>query len=174
MLLAGCAGQAGTVAALQQTLSAQPSATRALEQWCAARRLSTYPVVTARRLTGSAAAEPPDLRQRLGVSGGERLGYRHVELSCGGRVLSVAHNWYVRSALTGAMNAELDTSDTPFGKVAAPLSFTRERIGERRGAASACPRTTVLSHRAMLRTAAGAPLALVVECYTREALRRGD
>jgi chorismate-pyruvate lyase len=111
------------------------------------------------------------LRERLGVGSGAPLGYRHVELTCGGRVLSVAQNWFVRERLTAQMNAVLDRSDVPFGKVVAPLHFTRETVEERRGAAPGCPRGTALSHLAMLRLPGGAPVAYLTECYTRAAVR---
>jgi hypothetical protein len=64
------------------------------------------------------------------------------------------------------MNEALETSDTPFGKVVAPLGFTRKRLASRRGAAEDCPKDTVLSHRALLELPDGRPLSLVVECYT--------
>jgi hypothetical protein len=106
----------------------------------------------------------------LGADG--PIGYRHVRLSCGDVVLSEAHNWYLPGRLTPAMNAALAASDTPFGKVAAPLHFTRRPLDSRRGRAPACPADTVLSHRALLRLPDGQPLALVVECYTSANLGR--
>lgn len=99
------------------------------------------------------------------------MAYRHVRLSCGASVLSVAHNWYVPSRLSPDMNEALETSDTPFGKVVAPLRFTRERLASERGPAEGCPKDTILSHRAVLRLPDGRPLSLVVECYTRANLR---
>lgn len=103
----------------------------------------------------------------LDVDTNQSIGYRHVRLSCGGSVLSVAHNWYVPSRLPPEMNASLETSDTPFGKVIALLHFTRERLASKRGPAEGCPRDTVLSHRGLLRLPDGQPVSLVVECYTR-------
>ena len=96
-----------------------------------------------------------------------QLGYRHVRLACGTNVLSEAHNWYVPGRLTPAMNAALAATTIPFGKVAAPLGFRRERLDSKRGARPECPRGTILSHRALLRLPDGRPLALLVECYTR-------
>lgn len=122
------------------------------------------------------APPPADLRRLLGADAQTAIGYRHVRLSCGAPpagpvVLSEAHNWYLPSRLTAEMNATLAGSDTPFGKVAAPLHFARERLDSRRGRAPACPARTVLSHRALLRLPDGRPLALVVECYTAANLR---
>lgn len=100
-----------------------------------------------------------------------QIGYRHVALTCGDRVLSEAHNWYVRARLSQAMNHALDTSDIPFGRVAAPLHFRREAQGRQRGL---CPTgAAITTHRALLRLADDAPLALVVECYTAANLAGG-
>jgi hypothetical protein len=111
------------------------------------------------------------VRRRRGVSAARELGYRHVRLACGASVLSEADNWFVPARLTPEMNRTLAGTDTPFGKVAAPLGFRRERLEARRGRAPGCPPRTVLSHRALLRLPSGAPLALVTECYTRAVLR---
>ncbi len=87
-------------------------------------------------------------------------------------MLSVAHNWYVPARLTPEMNRTLETSDTPFGKVVAPLGFRRERLGSQRGRTAECPVGTVLSHRAVLKLADGRAISLVVECYTLANLSR--
>lgn len=121
-------------------------------------------------LATPAPAEPADARRLLGLPADAPLGYRHVRLSCGKATLSVAHNWYVPARLTPAMNATLSGTRTPFGKVAAPLGFKRERLDARRGPRPECPADTILSHRALLRLPDGRPLALLVECYTRSNL----
>lgn len=161
------ASEARALAQFEAALAAQPSATKALGRWCAARRIADPATIAATPVAGEAAPAPADLRARLGVDRGEALAYRHVRLSCGGAVLSEAHNWYVPARLTPAMNATLATTDTPFGAVAAPLRFTREALASRRGRVASCPFGTILSHRALLRLPSGQPLALVVECYTR-------
>lgn len=168
--LAGCAGPHADTAALERTLGEHASATAALEQWCAARGLAPDPRITATVLPGERPPLPSGLRARLAVGPGQPLGYRHVRLACGARVLSVAHNWFVRARLTREMNAALDTSDTPFGKVAAPLGFTRETLDSRHGGEPGCPAGTVLSQIALLRLPGGAPLAFLTECYTAAAL----
>ena len=157
----------------ERILASQPSATAALGQWCAARRIADPATIAARPVRGEDAAEPGDLHQLLALPADRPAGYRHVRLSCGGAVLSQAHNWFVPERLTPRMNAALASTDTPFGTIAAPLRFTRERLESRRGRASICPRGTALSHRALLRLPDGQPLALVVECYTSANLRRG-
>ncbi len=168
--LAACT-HAPQLARFEQALAAQPSATAALGEWCAAQAIASTPAIRATPVRGSDALPAPDLRRLLAVSDGERLGYRHVRLSCGDAVLSQAHNWYVPARLTPQMNATLDSSDTPFGRVVAPLGFHRERLDSVRGRAAGCPPGTILSHRALLRLPDGRPISLVVECYTRANLR---
>lgn len=169
-LLSGCAGPGRSD--FEATLAADPSATAALGRWCARRQIATPPRITAAPIAGRPATEPADLRQLLGVPAEIPLGYRHVRLSCGKTGLSEAHNWYVPARLTAAMNAALATTDTPFGTVAAPLHFTRERLRSERGRGAGCPPGTILTHRARLRLPTGDALALVVECYTRANLKR--
>jgi chorismate-pyruvate lyase len=169
LLLSACTGN---LARFERTLAAQDSATAALGQWCGAMALATPPVVRAERIADEERPPPPTVRELLDVDGNQTVAYRHVRLSCGGTVLSVAHNWYVPSRIPPAMNEQLETTDTPFGKVVAPLQFTRERLASKHGAAEACPKDTVLSHRALLRLPDGRPLSFVVECYTRANLAR--
>lgn len=153
----------------EKTLAANDSATAALGQWCERRQLAAPPVIRALASRDAVAPPPPSaaVRQLLGVSPGEAVAYRHVRLSCGDRVLSVAHNWYVPARLTPAMNQTLATTDTPFGKVVTPLGFRRERLEEKRGALPDCPRGTVLSHEAALKLPDGRAFSVVIECYTR-------
>ena len=161
------------VDALAAALAANDSATAALGGWCATRHIAEPATITAAQVKGADALPAPDINTTLGMNEQDEPGYRHVRLSCGGHVLSEAHNWYVPARLSAEMNATLANSDTPFGKVAAPLHFRRERLGEVRGPAFGCPAATVLSHRALLRLPDGAVLALVVECYTPDTLAGG-
>lgn len=154
-----------------EAVLAQDSATRALEQWCAARRIAEPAVIRARKLRTSGEKRPRSMRHRLGLKGNERVALRHVQLSCGEPVLSVAWNWYVPARLTPAMNTALDDSDVPFGKVAAPLRFRREALPTIAGRAENCPRGTISTHRARLLLPDGTPLAYVIECYTAANLR---
>ena len=168
-LTSGCT--TSPMPAFERTLAAQDSATAALGQWCAARHLAEPARITAGLVHDADAPPPADLRQLLETDPAIPIGYRHVRLSCGAIVLSEAHNWYLPQRLTPVMNAALASSDIPFGKVVAPLHFARRPLDSRRGRAPACPAHTVLSHRALLRLPGGAPLALVVECYTAANLR---
>lgn len=149
--------------AFERTLAADPSATAALRQWCEARALSTPPTIRATPVKDGKQAPPAEA---IALLGKVETGYRHVRLSCGDRVLSEAHNWYVPARLSPEMNATLAQTDTPFGQVAAPLGFRRDRLGSKRGAMPGCPPETILSHRALLRLRDGQPLAYVLECYT--------
>lgn len=177
--------------ALLQTLNAQllshDSATAILQQWCDAHGLAPGARITAERVQGGAKAAGADERSALGVGPDEPVRHRHVRLSCGGRVLSEADNWYLPGRLTAEMNLILDETETPFGVVVRPLEFRRRTLAadllfrplpegwEMRpppaagDGALAIPRD-VLRHRAVLTTPDGRPFSLVVETYTRELL----
>jgi len=159
-----------TPAELAAALARHDSATLALEEWCAARGIATPARVLAEPVFGGTPEEPIDLRDLLGVPAGAKLGYRHVRLACGGVVLSDAQNWYVPARLTLDMADTLANTDAPFGKVVAPLHFTRTRLASAENRLPGCPDDTVLAQRALLRLPDGSALALVVECYTAAAL----
>lgn len=169
LALAACAGPQ-QLREFERTLAAQDSATAALSQWCERQDLARPARISA-ALVAEGIAPPSDLARLLDLPAGASPGYRHVRLSCGGKVLSDAHNWYAPTRLTPAMNEVLRTTDTPFGKAVAALNFRRERLDSQQGRAAPCPAGTILSHRALLRLPDGAPLALVVKCYTRANLR---
>ncbi|MDE2562159.1 MAG: hypothetical protein KGL48_07910 [Sphingomonadales bacterium] len=172
LALAGCAApHARRLQNLEATLSAQDSATAALAQWCARQHIAEPAAIVAEALPGTLAPSP-ETRRLLAVGPDEPVAYRHVALACGRAVLSVAHNWYVPGRLTPAMNRTLETTRTPFGKAAADTRFIRERLAAIEGRGEGCPAGTVLTHRALLHRAGdGAPISLVVECYTRAILR---
>jgi len=151
---------------LETALAARDSATAALRDWCEWRGFARPARITASPVRGEDAPPPASLAADLALQPGQQTGYRHVRLSCGGAVLSEAHNWYVPALLTPEMNRLLAETDTPFGTVAAPLGYRRERLGSSRGQGPGCPKGAVLTHRARLVLPDGAPLALLVECYT--------
>ncbi|MEO0032404.1 MAG: hypothetical protein RIS94_2162 [Pseudomonadota bacterium] len=155
-------------------MAAQDSATLALQQWCAARGIADPPMIRALADRSGNDAAPDSVRAALGVGAQEPLAFRHVRLACGGAVLSDARNWYVPARLTPAMNATLETTDTPFGMVVKPLGFHRVRLDSRRGRGAGCPAGTILTHRAVLRLADGRAISLVTECYTQANLRKAD
>jgi chorismate-pyruvate lyase len=170
--LSGCAhgpeGQA--IAAFEANLASHASATQALQQWCEARGIAPGETIRVEFVTGADEAPPADLRTVLGVSAEEPLGYRHVRLICGDKVLSDAHNWFVPARLTGEMNRQLAETTVPFGRIAASLKFTREPLSAARRGDPGCPDDAISTHRARLVLPDGRPLAYVVECYTAENL----
>jgi len=173
--LTACAIQpAVPVDGLERMLASHDSATAALEQWCQQQGLANPAQVVAEQAAGQLVGEPADLRALLNVPHDEQLGSRHVRLTCGGRLLSRAQNWYVPARLTPEMNDELSRTTTPFGKVAAPLGFRRELIETRHGPGPDCPQDTVLFQRAVLRLPDGRPLAHVLECYAVSAVARAS
>ncbi len=170
-LLAAASAPQGSLTDFERLLASTPSATAALASWCASQHLADPATIRALRVKGEDALPPPDLDETLALPEGQEAGYRHVRLVCGApdsgvRILSEAHNWYAPQRLTEAMRQTLDTTDTPFGKAVAALNYSRERLASVHGVAAGCPAGTVLAHRALLRLPDGAPLALVVECYT--------
>ena len=177
--------------ALLQTLNADllshDSATQTLERWCEDHRLASPARIIAERVQG--ADREPSLEQRVGlkVAPAEQVRYRHVRLRCGALVLSEADNWYVPSRLTPQMNAQLESSDTPFGKVVLPLHFQRHTVSAKllwlplpegwetqpRSIRNATPiqiPDKVLEHRAVLVLPDGMPISEVVETYTGNVL----
>ena len=179
--------------ALLQTFNAEllshDSATATLERWCDAHHLASPARVVAERDAGAEQPPSPEQRQALGVTAAEPVRYRRVRLRCGSVVLSEAENWYVPGRLTPEMNAELEGTDHPFGRVVQSLHFQRHTIAVSllwqplpagwelrpmsQGAASArLPALkmaipgAVLAHRAVLSLADGTPISEVVETYT--------
>lgn len=170
----------GTVISAQPTLDEfeavlrrHDSATLALEEWCAARGIADPARVTAHDLSAPGNNPPETMRKRLRLGRSETFATRNVQLACGQTVLSVAWNWYVPSRLTPRMNEALRSTDTPFGKIVAPLGFRREPLETVRGRADSCPEGTISTHRAMLLLPDGRPLAYLIECYTAANLTIG-
>jgi chorismate-pyruvate lyase len=177
--------------ALIQTLNAEllasRSATQTLEGWCRDHHLAEPPTIVARAI--HVAQKPPDAdqRKRLEVSATERVRYRRVELRCGAHTLSEADNWYVPGRLTPDMNRQLDTTQTPFGRVVAPLEPYRRTVAVRmlwtplpdgwerqsRPADTTVALTvpgSLFEHRAVLYTRDHKPFSEVVEVYQRPVL----
>ncbi len=153
------------IAALNDALLAGRSATETLELW-AARHFGVGPL-TAARIPGPDRPPDPAARAILGTATSR---YRHVRLGCGPLVLSVAENWYVPALLTPAMNAALEATSEPFGRVVAPLGCLRRTLEatmlDRGG-------DYVLEHRAALFDARGNAVSVVRERYTRDAVGEG-
>ncbi len=159
---------AGLVADLRARILAAPSATAVLEAWCAERGLAAEPRLVARRVAAPDKPLSAEQRQRLAIAPDEPVRYRRVRLACGEHVLSEADNWYVPARLTPAMNAALDGTDAPFGRVVRPLGPSRRNIALR-PAADPGPRpgrdTPLFEVDAVLATGAGLPFCEVAEIY---------
>lgn len=164
-LMGAAATSAATIEEFERVLASQDSATAALGQWCERHGIAQAASIRA-SVVGRSTEAAAETRTMLGLKDQEPVGYRHVRLACGDTILSEAYNWFAPSRLTPDMNRALAESDTPFGKVAAPLGFRRVRLLEERGRADFCPPDTILIHRALLRLPDGQPLAYVVECYS--------
>jgi chorismate-pyruvate lyase len=175
------------VATLNATLLSQPSATVTLETWCRDHHLAAEPKIVARAIPGVDKPLTASQREELAIGQDEPVRYRHVELVCGERVLSVADNWYVGGRLTPEMNQLLETTQTPFGRAVAALHFTRRTIeatylwsplapgweSSRQApvyASGLTPPSEILRHRAVLSRGDGLPFSEVVETYTGEML----
>ncbi|SHG45818.1 hypothetical protein SAMN02745157_4246 [Kaistia soli DSM 19436] len=176
--------------ALIQTLNAEllssPSATLTLDRWCNTHALAPAgSKIIAERITGQDKAADPEIRERLEAAPDEAVAYRRVRLTCGTHVLSEADNWYLPARLTDEMNQALETTSTSFGRVVAPLRFTRttldatllwQPLPETWALQPIAPATKassplaipdfLLRHRAVLKRADGRPFSLVVESYT--------
>lgn len=157
----------------EATLAAHESATKALETWCRTEKPLLNDPIRAVVARGAQRRLPADATRLAGEGAGSLTGYRHVRLTCGDTVLSEAHNWYAAGLLTEDMRRALDASDVPFGRAAAPLGFRRRLLSSTRGALGDCPAGTVLTQQAMLVLPDGAPLALLVECYSAAVLPKG-
>ena len=81
----------------------------------------------------------------------------------------------VRRAILAAMNAELDTTDHPFGAVVKPLGFHRHTLSAvvLMSPSDRSPPDAVIRHKAVLETPDGAPFSLVIETYTKDVLAEG-
>lgn len=157
---------------LHQRVLAGHSATATLEAWCVDLGLAPQPRVRAIRAEGMQRAAPPEVREALRVAADTPLRYRRVQLACGQRILSEADNWYIPSLLTPAMNAALDGSEQPFGRVVGPLGFQRQTLSDQafQPARGNGADASILEIRAVLLDHAGRPFSYVVENYLQGAL----
>lgn len=163
-------------AELNADLLSHDSATETLQHWCAERHLADPAKIVARLVPGQDKPAGAQVRRLLRAAPGEPIRYRRVALACGEQVLSNADNWYRPGALTAQMNAELETTDHPFGAVVRPLGFHRRTLSARVliSANDRRPSAAVLRHEAVLETPDGTPFSLVVETYTRRVLHDGS
>lgn len=158
------------VAALRARILASDSATLALEGWCAEHKLAADPHLVAQRLPGPDKPLTTAQRARLAIGPEEPVRYRRVRLVCGDRVMSEADNWYVPARLTPAMNATLEGTHTPFGRVVRPLAPVRRTVEVRAPGPDAGSADPLFEVDAVLSTGAGQPFCEVVETYLGTAL----
>ena len=167
--------QSGTeLSALRDEIGSAASATRVLDHWCVSHHLAPAGSVIAEKIANKPVQPTGQLRRLLNLKALERLQLRHVQLRCNGHLLSVAKLWYVPSRLPETMEASLQETETPFGKVVAPLHLDRRSTGSpsalpvlsREKTAGKLPRI-LFSQRALLSQADGLPIAYVVEDYQR-------
>ena len=151
-----------------QVLSAN-SATRTLEQWCREKGIGNG---TIRALCNPDATYQPvddDSRDALDhPAAGSNIAFREVKLVTGDVELVTAFNWYLPGNLTHGMRRQLQTTDTPFGFVVAPLSPRRRTFFERRQS-PANPfdfSRPAFEHHALVTRGDGAPLAVVHEHFS--------
>jgi 4-hydroxybenzoate synthetase (chorismate lyase) len=139
-------------------MAASDSASSFLQDWCGGR-------VHARKLEAHLIEPSPEQQKLLGLESGEALGYRVVNLVCGGTVLSRAENWYRCSLLTAEMHEQLEQTDIPFGLIVSPLSQKRKTLATKR-----LTSPFFSEHRALLVTGQGNPFCIVRESYSEALL----
>ena len=88
-LLLAVVAQTGDRPDSESRILAGESASAVLSQWCAAHGLGA---LIAQR---EPQADGRPSRKVLSALGPHSLNYRRVRLTCGGRTLSIADNWYV-------------------------------------------------------------------------------
>ncbi len=174
---------------LNAELLANASATLTLDRWCGAHRLAPEGTkIVADRLPDAGDAPGTEIRDLLKVGPDAAVNHRRVQLRCGTLVLSEADNWYLPDRLTPEMNRTLESTDTAFGRVVAPLDFRRRTLSaqllwrplpegwemapptEPESAGALAVPALVLEHRAVLTTPDGTPFSTLVERYTRAVL----
>lgn len=179
--LSSTASQSGAeVRALRHEIGSAASATQVLDRWCVAHRLAPAGAVIAEKIANRPVPPTGQLRRLLQLKASERVQLRHVRLRCNGHILSVARLWYVPSRLPEALEARLQETETPFGKVVAPLHLERRAAGSSSAwppppgkKTPGTPPRTLFTQRALLSQADGLPIAYVVEDYRRGLLGFG-
>lgn len=159
------ARQAG--AELSERILRAASATRELEHWCAQHGLGDGRIIA----LCDRGAQP----QRLDDNSLDALAwpaaaknalFRRVQLATAGLVVAEALNWYFPASLTEEMREQLLTTDTPFGRVVAPLNPSRRTFFVTRCLPPHAGQPQVaFEHHAVVHAANGTPLAVVHEQF---------
>lgn len=116
-------------------IRAHATVTLALERWCDLAGLGDGPI-TARPSGPSSVVTNLDLEiaTALDLLPGRRTSrletviYRSVELRRGLLALVEADNWYVPERLPADINQALQTTNSPFGKLIAPVGASRSEV----------------------------------------------
>lgn len=182
---------------MENRLLAENSATQTLERWLQEHAMfGPNETLRAERESNTSPPCPPELLAALDMPAphnGHALRYRKIRLMGQNHIYSEAENWFVPARLTTSMTETLEQTDTPFGRVVAPLGFTRQLLRRetlwsplpnlwemqplithqaQEEAPLALP-PYLFRHVALLRTHAGTPFSLVVETYTPQAFAFG-
>lgn len=162
------------ISALRDEIGMAASATQVLDRWCTSHHMAPAGAVIAEKIANKTVPATARLRRMLQLTASDRVQLRHVRLRCNGHILSVARLWYVPSRLPASIEASLQQTETPFGKVVAPMHLGRQSAGSssawlpKEGAPTAkTPPHILFSQRALMSRAAGLPIAYVVEDYQR-------
>ena len=150
------------ISALRDEISEAASATQVLDRWCASHHMAPAGAVIAEKIANKPVSATAQLRRTLQLKASDSVQLRHVRLLCSGHILSVARLWYVPSRLPASMEASLQQTDTPFGKVVAPLHLDRQSTGSSSawlpnggGSTAKIPPHILFSQRALMRRADG-------------------
>lgn len=153
------------------------SATAVLAGWIAKRNGERRVDLSAHVRSNAPGALSPAMLERMEVDDPRRIAYRRVWLAYGGRVFSIAENWYAPERLSAGMNVQLANDALPFGKVVEPLKPTRDTLfsqwlwrpgdGDEGDTLPLRMPPTVLRHAALVRKQSGEPICEVNELYTR-------
>ena len=161
------------VSALRDEIGKAASATAVLDRWCVSHHMAPEGAVIAEKIANKPVSATAQLRRTLRLKEWDRV-QRHVRLRCGGHILSVARLWYVPARLPASMEASLQQTGTPFGKVIAPLHLNRQSAGSSSawlpkggGPTAKTPPRILFLQRALMSRADGLPIAYVVEDYQR-------
>jgi hypothetical protein len=149
---------------LSMRLIAGATATETLLAWCDEHGLSDGPITVEIRQRFSHAVVPDDVLPALKLDPCEGISYRHVQLMRGSLPLASAENWFVPQRLTADMNAALNRTNVPFGRVVAPLHPFRRTLAAHLPSHS----EIILVHKAVIFSNTGTALALVNESYSSD------
>lgn len=162
------------VSELRDEIGMAASATQVLDRWCASHHMAPAGAVIAEKIANKPVPATAQLRRTLQLKAPDRVQLRHVRLRCNGHILSIARLWYVPSRLPASLEASLQQTGTPFGKVVAPMHLDRKSAGSssawlpKGGVPTAkTPPQILFSQRAIMSRADGLPIAYVVEDYQR-------